>query len=184
MLPINSKLVFRGVLFDVYQWQQKMFDGSVQTFEMLKRADTAEIIAIKDGKIMLQEQEQPNKPTFLCLPGGRIEENEELLDGAKRELLEESGFVSENWSLYHSVKPLSKMDWRIHVFIARDCEFKQDPHLDAGEKIQIQWVTLDELIDLIDSGKLAWIEQDFRVQMVRAKYNEHAKEELRRELFL
>lgn len=183
MLPENSKCVFRGILFDVYQWPQKMFDGSVQTFEMLKRADTAEIIATKNGKIMLQEQEQPNKQKFFCLPGGRIEKKEEPLDGAKRELLEESGFVSKKWSLYHDIQPLHKMDWKIYVFLAQDCQLAQEPQLDAGEKIQIHWITLDEFIDLIDSDKLAWIEQDFRVQCVRAKYNEAVRMKLEEELF-
>lgn len=183
MLPEKAKRVFEGILFDVYQWPQEMFDGSIETFEMLKRVDTAEIIAIKDGKIMLQEQEQPGKPQFLCLPGGRIEKDEEPLEGAKRELLEESGFVSDDWSLFHSVEPSHKMDWRIYVYVARDCRFIQKQNLDAGEKIQIRWVTLDELLDLIDSGQLGWIEQDFRVQCVRAKYHQPAKEELERKIF-
>jgi hypothetical protein len=75
------------------------------------------------------------------------------------------------------------MDWGIHVFVARDCKFIQEQRLDAGEKIQISWVTLDELLDLVDSGKLAWIEQNFRVQMVRAKYHEPSKQELIRKIF-
>ncbi|MBI4713607.1 NUDIX hydrolase [Candidatus Uhrbacteria bacterium] len=186
MIPKNAKRVFEGILFDVYQWPQKLFDDSITTFEMLKRLDTAEIIATKDGKIMLQEQEQPGegRSKFLCLPGGRIEKGEESLVGAKRELLEESGYISNKWSLFHEVQPMYKMDWKIYVYVARDCEFIQKQHLDAGEKIQIRWVTLDELLDLVDKGHLAWIEQDLRVQLVRAKYNEPAKEELACQLFL
>jgi len=183
MIPEKAKRVFEGVLFDVYQWPQEMFDGSIEIFEMLKRADTAEIIATKDGKIMLQEQEQPGKPSFLCLPGGRIEKDEKPLDGAKRELLEESGFVSEDWSLFHSIRPSHKMDWSIFVYVARDCRFVQEQNLDAGEKIQIRWVTLDELLDLVDSSQLGWIEQDFRVQCVRAKYHQPTKEEIERKIF-
>ncbi len=38
-IPPNAKRVFKGIIFDVYQWQQKMFDGSKETFEMLKRAN-------------------------------------------------------------------------------------------------------------------------------------------------
>lgn len=182
MIPENAKKVFSGVLFDVYQWPQKMFDGTTETFERLKRQDTAEIIAVKDGKIMLEEQEQPGKPLFLCLPGGRIEYDEEPLPGAKRELLEESGFGSNNWSLYSTVQPLHKIDWRIHVFIARDCVCERAIHLDNGERIQIRWVTFDELLDLIDAGKLAWIEQSLRVELIRAKYHEPSRVELQKRL--
>ncbi len=179
MIPEQAKKVFSGVLFDVYQWEQEMFDGTHETFEMLKRQDTAEIIAInEEGKVMLQEQEQPNKPLFLCLPGGRIEHGEDPLTGAKRELLEESGFVSDAWSLYRVTNPTSKMDWRIYVYVARGCVYAQEPQLDAGERIQIRWVTFDELLDLVDEGKLTWIEQDLRVELIRAKYHVQAKEKL------
>ncbi len=184
MIPDNAKKVFSGVLFDVYQWPQKMFDGTTATFEMLKRADTAELLVIKDNKIMMQEQEQPNKPTFYCLPGGRIEVGEDPLEGAKRELLEESGFVSESWELYHSVKPLHKLEWHIFVYIVCDAQWSQDPHLDPGEKIKTFWVTLNELLDFVDSGKLAWIEQDLRMELIRAKYHPPAKEELKAKLHL
>lgn len=176
MIPENAKKVFSGILFEVYQWPQKMFDGTTEMFEMLKRQDTAEIIATKDGKIMIQEQEQPGKPLFLCLPGGRIEYTEDSLTGAKRELREESGFVSDEWSLFRSVQPMHKMDWRIHVFVAKDCTYQQEPQLDAGERITIRWVTLDELIGLVDKGKLAWIEQDLRMELIRAKFDPLAKQ--------
>lgn len=52
-IPSEATKVFDGVIFDVYQWQQKMFDGSIETFEMLKRVSTVGIIAIKDDKLAL-----------------------------------------------------------------------------------------------------------------------------------
>ena len=74
-----------------------MFDGSVATFEQLKRPDTAIVIAITpENKFIVLEEEQPNKPKFLSIPGGRINEAEDPLVGAKRELLEETGFASED----------------------------------------------------------------------------------------
>ncbi len=184
MIPENAKKVFSGVLFDVYQWPQKLFDGTTATFERLKRQDSAEIVAIKDRRIMLEEQEQPGKPFFFCLPGGRVEYGEDALEGARRELLEETGFVSNDWSEYSTVQPLHKIDWRIHVFLARDCVFQQEAHLDSGERITLHWVTLDELLDLVDSGKLAWIEQDLRMEFIRAKYHEPSREELKKKLHL
>ena len=39
-LPKNAKRVFKGKIFDVYQWDQKMFDNSVEIFEKMKRTDT------------------------------------------------------------------------------------------------------------------------------------------------
>ena len=36
-LPENAKLVFKGVLFDTWQWEQELFDGSYSTFEVVVR---------------------------------------------------------------------------------------------------------------------------------------------------
>lgn len=58
--------MFKGVIFDVYQWEQEMFDGTTQTFEKLKRPDTIMVIPVtEDGKIILTEQEQPGKKPFI-----------------------------------------------------------------------------------------------------------------------
>ncbi|HRI35847.1 MAG TPA: hypothetical protein PK765_01980 [bacterium] len=78
--PPNASLVFEGKLVDVYQWPQTMFDGTIQTFEAVSRCDSAGVILVDDmGRIGINRQEQPHRPPFLSLYGGRIESNEEPL---------------------------------------------------------------------------------------------------------
>ncbi len=150
-IPPRAKLVFSGEIFDVYQWEQEMFDGSTGTFEMLKRADTVTVIAVtKDKKILVQEQTQPSRPSFLSLPGGRIDANESPLSAAKRELMEESGYQSDDWELYTTVAPFHKIDWVLYTYIARGCVKTQSQKLDAGEKIQNIVVDFDEFITLCE----------------------------------
>ena len=52
-LPKNARRVFKGEIFEVWQWPQKMYDGSTETFEMLKRPDTTQVIATVGDKIAL-----------------------------------------------------------------------------------------------------------------------------------
>ena len=59
-IPVGAKCVFRGVVFSVWQWKQKMFDGSFAIFEKLKRPDTVNVIAIVGPKILLLKQKQPD----------------------------------------------------------------------------------------------------------------------------
>lgn len=148
-IPPTAKKVFKGIIFDVYQWQQKMFDGSFATFEMLKRPNTVEVIAVKDGKILLSHQSQPNKENFYSLFGGRSEENETPLITAKRELLEESGMVSEDWQLMKVYEPFHKTEWGIYTFIAKDCKKIGNQNLDVGEKIAIVELDFDEFIAVV-----------------------------------
>mgnify|MGYP000255301749 CR=1 FL=1 len=43
-LPPDAKKDFDGIIFDVYHYNQKMYNGTTETFEILKRADTAIVI--------------------------------------------------------------------------------------------------------------------------------------------
>lgn len=152
-IPSEAKLVFKGVIFDVYQWQQKMYDGTFQTFEVLKRPNTIEIIATSGDKILLSHQSQPTKSDFYSLLGGRGEEGEEPMVTAKRELLEEAGIESDDWELYKMYQPAHKIDWKIYTFIARNCKKVMDQKLDAGEKIKVIEYSFDDFINLVLSDK-------------------------------
>jgi len=148
-LPPQAKLIFKGQIFDVYQWEQELFDGSKAIFEMIKRPNTVQIIPTSDEKIFLLEEEQPTKGRYHSLIGGRQDERETPLECAKRELLEESGMVSDNWEMLFTYDPYSKIDWTIYVFVARNCKKIQEQNLDAGEKIQVQIATFDEFITMM-----------------------------------
>jgi hypothetical protein len=72
-IPKKARRVFKGVIFDVYHWPQKMFDNSTVTFEMLKRADTLQVIAITpDKKILLLKEQQPTKKLRPAIHGSRL----------------------------------------------------------------------------------------------------------------
>jgi len=148
-IPDHAKKVFTGVIFDVYQWEQKMYDGTTKTFEKLKRPDTVVIFPVlSDGTILLTEQEQPGREPFIDAPSGRADENEDPLETAKRELLEETGYVADEYTLWKTVCPVSKIDWVCYTFIAKRCKKVQDQHLDSGEKITLKPVNFDELLRL------------------------------------
>lgn len=149
-IPPHAERVFKGVIFDVYQWQQEMFDGSVETFEMLKRPNTVMVLALQGDTIFYARQEQPGKPApYLSLFGGRGEEGEEPLETAKRELLEETGMASERWHLLRTHLFPGKIDWTVYFFVAQDCKKIAEPKLDAGEKIKVMSCALDEFITTI-----------------------------------
>ena len=149
-IPPQATKVFQGEIFAVYQWQQEMFDGTVETFEMLKRPHTIEVIATQGDKILLSRQSQPHKHNYYSLFGGRAEENEEPLETAKRELLEESGLESSDWELIKIYQPIHKIDWEIYLFVARNCKKVAAPTLDAGEKIETITCTFAEFVEIVE----------------------------------
>jgi len=152
-IPENAKRVFKGVIFDVYQWEQEMYDGTKSTFEKLKRKDTVTVFPVlSDGKIILTEQEQPGSEPFIGATGGRVEEGEEILVAAKRELLEETGYEAQEFILWDSRQITKKIDYAVFTFIAKGLKKVADINLDGGEKIKLLPTSLDGLIDIVYFG--------------------------------
>lgn len=65
LIPKEATKVFEGRIYDVYQWPQKMFDGSTETFEMLGRADTVKIIALVNEKELATLQNIRNEQIII-----------------------------------------------------------------------------------------------------------------------
>jgi ADP-ribose pyrophosphatase YjhB (NUDIX family) len=149
LVPDKAEKVFSGVMFDVYQWQQEMFDGNYKTYEMIKRPDTVLVIALDDDdKVVVMREEQPNLPVRETrVPGGRVEPSDEsTLAAAQRELFEETGLKMREWKLVEVVQTELKIEWFIHVFVARGVESEQKSTPDAGgEKIEVRRIPYEEL---------------------------------------
>ncbi len=151
-IPEHAKIVYKGTIFDVYEWDQEMYDGTTQKFEKLKRADTVVVIPVMDdGTILLTEEEQPGRAKYLSSPGGRIDEGEDVLAAAKRELLEETGYEAKEYILWDSIQPVGKVDWAIYTFIAKGLTKVGELNLDAGEKISLKPVNFEEFMQIAKS---------------------------------
>jgi 8-oxo-dGTP pyrophosphatase MutT (NUDIX family) len=136
-------------MFDVWEWEQELFDGTMATFEKIKRPDTVVVFPVlPDGRILLTTQEQPGKPPFVGATGGRVDAGEDVLVAAARELLEETGYKAERFELWHTEQPVSKVEWAVYVFVAKGLTKVSEQTLDAGEKIALKPVTFDELLDI------------------------------------
>jgi len=178
-LPENAKLVFKGIVFDTYQWEIDGYDGSKKIFEKLKRPDTAMIVPVtEDGKIIIGIQEQPNKPLFTGLIGGRFDEGEEPLEVAERELLEETGYKAKEWLLLDAVQPVSKIDWAVYTFIARGCKKVTEQNLDGAEKIELKCVDFDEFVNIVLQPEFGDLE--LRIKMLEAKADPNKMAEIKK----
>jgi 8-oxo-dGTP pyrophosphatase MutT (NUDIX family) len=149
--------VFSGKIFDVYQWPQKMFDGREETFEMLKRADTAQVMVVRDNKVLVVREEQPGREMLFDLPQGRVgDEDDSWLTAAQRELREETGLVSENWKLVSVAQPFMKIEWFVPLYLAQGVTEELPQHLDpGGEKIELVWLDFATFQRAIMSGEAA-----------------------------
>jgi ADP-ribose pyrophosphatase len=178
-IPKNAKKVFKGIIFDVYQWEQEMFDGTRAIFEKLKRPDTVVVFPVlDDGKILLTRQEQPGKQPFIGATGGRVDEGEDILTAARRELLEESGYVADELILWDAQQPIGKIEWAVYTFVAKGLKKVSDMNLDSGEKIELYPVTFEEMINL--AMKKDFYEKEIVEKIYEAKLDPKKYEELKK----
>ncbi len=178
-IPDNAKLVFKGVLHDVYQWEQEMFDGSFSTFEGIKRIDGASVVAVTNNMIIINNEEQPNRGQFISLPAGIADGDGSMLVNAQRELVEETGYTSEEWNEWFisDILGSSKIEWNNHFFIAKNCTKTSLPKLDPGEKIETNLFSFEEFLELRNNTKFR--NKDFIPILEKAASSEEEKQKLK-----
>lgn len=145
LIPDDAELVFKGKHFDTYHWQQKLYDGSFTTFEMLRRRDTARIIAVKDDKLVLIDEQQVRHNPNRHFPTGKIDAGEEWQVGAQRELREETGLQFAHWKLIDVAQPFDQIEWFVATYLATDCTAEDAPELEAGEQSTVLFASFDEV---------------------------------------
>lgn len=166
--PASAKKVFEGVLYDVYQWPQKLYDGSTATYERLNRQDTAIVIGVTtDNQILMVDEEQPHISRGIKLVAGKIAPGEAPEEAAKRELLEETGYKAENISLWYQSNPDVNVDWTVYTFIAKNITLVAEQQLEGGEKIIPQLVSFDQFIEIVSSEKFRGLE--LKIKVLEAK---------------
>jgi len=90
------------------------------------------------------------------LPAGSIEQGEEPMAGAQRELLEETGYASDDWQLLGRwVIYGNARGGTANAFLARGCRKIAEPASGDLEKMSIELKTPDELLKALLAGELA-----------------------------
>ncbi|MFP4523964.1 MAG: NUDIX hydrolase [Candidatus Woesearchaeota archaeon] len=180
-VPEHAEKVFSGVLFDVYQWDQELYDGSTARFEKALRNDSVLVLAVAGEDVVVTREQHPGGAPFYSLVCGFLEDDEKPLVTAKRELREEAGLEASSWELYKSFSYGSKVDWTGHLFLAKGCKEVGEQQLDAGEKVDVFRVSFDEFLELT-------LREDFRnkevaLELARMRLRDGEIEEFKKRLF-
>jgi 8-oxo-dGTP pyrophosphatase MutT (NUDIX family) len=142
----------------VVQDHVRLGDGrEIDDFCLLESPDWAAVLCLtSDGRVALVRQYRHGLGDVSWeLPAGALEPGEDPLAGARRELLEETGYASDAWQplLTASVDP-ARVVARAFFYVALDCQLVKAPELDENEELETVLLTKAELFALIDTGQL------------------------------
>ena len=159
---IEDKILLKNLkIFDLYQYklvspysikEKKSFD-----FFVFNSVDWINVLPItKSGEVVFVEQYRPGTDSItLELPGGMANKNEEPIESAKRELVEETGFSMGSWSKLGVVHPNPAiLNNECHTFLALDVEEVSSPQNAGSEYTQIKFIKLEDLDKMVIEGKI------------------------------
>jgi ADP-ribose diphosphatase len=116
----------------------------------------ANIVALtKTGEVVMVRQYRHGiRDVLLEFPGGVVEDGEDPLVGARRELQEETGYTSSNIVPIGKLYPNPALQTNtLYCYLALDAEKVSGQSLDAGEDIEVHLMPLDELVELAKRGE-------------------------------
>jgi ADP-ribose pyrophosphatase len=154
---LRSRVAYRGRLLQVNEDEVQLPDGGSARREYVIHPGAALILPLfADGRVLLERQYRyPVSMHCYELPAGKLEPGEPSLATAKRELLEETGYVAGRWDFLGPLYPsVGYSNERIDFFLARNLELRE-ASLDEGEFLETLIVPLAEALGWIRDGRIA-----------------------------
>lgn len=148
---------------DVSRQRIALPDGrTVENYYQVRMPDFAVVCPVlEDGRFLMQRSYR-HGPRRVCLnfPGGHLAPGEPALDGAKRELLEETGYAAGEWQdLGAFVTNANHRCQTAHFFRATGCKPIATPDSGDLEELEHLVMTYDEVTAAIRNGEFALVTQ-------------------------
>ena len=167
---ISTEHIVQDEWIDFRRSAYRFPDGSVfEPFYSYSRRDYVVIVASDtDGKYLCVRQfRQGIKKVTTEFPAGGIERtdgreygsgdstsaSEDALEAAKRELLEETGYASDDWTHLLTVPSNATIaDNYAHIYMAKNCRKSGEQNLDETEFLNVNKYSADEIEEMIQKG--------------------------------
>lgn len=146
------KTIYQGKKFSLIVNNSKKKNKKIIQ-DGIQHSGVAAILAIENGKILLEKQKRFPNGEVLEIPAGTIENGEDPLDCAVRELKEETGYEAKKISpliKFHS--SISFSTEVVNCFLATQIKKVSEQKLEEYEDISIVRIDFKKVVKMIKQG--------------------------------
>ena len=154
---VGRELVYQGTILEVYKDHMEFANGNTAEWDFIHHNGAAAVVPVmEDGRILMVSQyRNALERMTLEIPAGKLDQpGEPGIECARRELEEETGYRSEELEWLLSLRTtVAFCNEKIEIFVARNL-IPSCQHLDEDEFVDVKAYTLEELKEMIFSGKI------------------------------
>ena len=152
---LSEEKLLHTAPFDVIGQRERSATGIEGEYASIDAPDWAMVIAEYEGCFVMARQWRHSARIMTAeFPGGVVDGSEEPAVAARRELLEETGFLAERMIHLGSVSPNPALfNNRFHVFLAEGLTPTAQQSLDDDELLSYSLVPVSEVIDSYGRGE-------------------------------
>lgn len=165
---ISGETVFEGKILSVCRDIVTLPNGRTATRELVRHRGAVGVIALtdKDEVLIVRQYRYPISRVMAEIPAGKLEATDtDILEAAKRELEEETGYRAEKYISLGSIFPAAAYtEEEVGLFLATGLKEGRE-HPDEDEFLEQDKIPLETLVNLVLTDKI----QDSKTQIAVLK---------------
>ena len=153
---LKEKSIYKGSFLEMVNVEVKLPDGNNTSRDVVKHPGATAIIAfLNEEDIILVEQFRlPLNRVMLEIPAGKLNKNEKLIECARRELQEETGYIAKNLEYLGCIATAPGFcDEIIYLYKATDL-ILGNKHEDDDEFTNVKVMNINKVKEMIKKGEI------------------------------
>jgi ADP-ribose pyrophosphatase len=179
---LSSERVFESRVFHVTRDRVQEPGGVTVNRDVIRHNGSVVVLAVDTSKsekdpgiLLIRQYRHAAGKVLLELPAGRLEPGEKAIAGAKRELIEETGYRAKKWSkLVHYFASPGFLSEAMNILLAEDLTLGEAAP-EEDEKIELHMTPLSKVLKMIYAGEIEDGKTLIGVQFYAAKRKAEAK---------